>query len=277
MFVQWRRSSQPQTMPDGRLNHAHRLRPGVAAGLLILAPVAVTAQGTEVLPTGQGMGLQLAEVAKQTPTPRPSWAAEGVSPTVWRLVEDAMASDDNEFRKELLRQAEAQVRREGEGNADDTSMRFALALVLGMRANEEGGRSKVAAASDLYVELQTILQREPDHARARHMLGRLHAAVLRMGRITRWLATNLLGGEELKTATWEEAELNLAFAESQSPEVADHHLQLGNLYRDTGRPRLALREMAHVLDMPAVSSTEHAVREEALARKEELEPKAEAQ
>jgi hypothetical protein len=82
------------------------------------------------------------------------------------------------------------------------------------------------------------------------MMGRLNAAVLRMSRVTRWLATSLLGGGELKKATWIAAERDLAFAETRVPQVSDHHLQLAYLYRDTKRPGLAMTEVEHVLAMP---------------------------
>jgi Tfp pilus assembly protein PilF len=91
-----------------------------------------------------------------------------------------------------------------------------------------------------------------------------------MNRVTRWIATNLLGGDELRKATWEAAEENLAFAEDRAPEIADHHLQLARLYHDTGRPELALRELEHVVEVPAVTALELAVRAEAMALREEL-------
>ena len=91
-----------------------------------------------------------------------------------------------------------------------------------------------------------------------------------MNRVTRWLATNLLGGGELKKATWEEAERNLTFAEQQVPEVSDHHLQLANLYRDTKRPELALAEAEHVLSLPVRSAMEQAVYDEASDLKKRL-------
>ena len=112
--------------------------------------------------------------------------------------------------------------------------------------------------------------RAPDHAGARHLMGRLHAGVRRMNRITRWLATNLMGGGELKKATWELAEENLLFAEQRAPDVADHHLQLANLYRDTDRHALALREVQHVVAIRATSPMEQAVRDEALELREKL-------
>jgi len=45
--------------------------------------------------------------------------------------------------------------------------------------------------------------------------------------------------------------------------VADHHLQLALLYRDTGRPALALEEIAHVMEFQATNALEVSVRAEA--------------
>ena len=198
----------------------------------------------------------------------PSWVTAGVPDTVWILVEASTA--DGPRAKELLEEAESHARTAVEGDVQDVGRRFALAVVLGLHANREGGRTKVRAASELHRELVTILEMDPDHASARHLMGRLHAGVLRMGRVTRWIATNLLGGGELKQATWEEAERNLAFAEEHAPEVADHHLQLANVFRDTDWPERALEEVEHVLALRASSPLEESVRAEALQLQEKL-------
>lgn len=102
------------------------------------------------------------------------------------------------------------------------------------------------------------------------MRGRLNAGVLRMNRVTRWIATSMLGGGELKKASWPEAERDLAFAEITVPEVSDHHLQLGYLYRDTKRSELALLEAEHVLALPRRTALERAAYDEALKLKEKL-------
>ena len=138
-----------------------------------------------------------------------------------------------------------------------------MVVVLGLRTNVEGGQTKVRIAAELIEELQVLLELDPNHAGAHHLLGRLHAGVRRMNRITRWVATNLLGGDELKKATWEAAEENLLFAEQHSPEVSDHHLQLALLYRDTGRPELAVEELGHVMAMQAATVMELEVQREA--------------
>lgn len=204
------------------------------------------------------------------PRQRPVWAVEGVPDTVWILVEAEAAATDDDHGKALLKEAEIHARSAVQEHEADVGRRFALAVVLGLRADREGGRTKVRAASQLHEELEAILATDPEHARARHLLGRLHAGVLRMNRVTRWLATNVLGGDALKAATWEEAERNLRFAAEQVPEVGEHHLQLANLYRDTDRPDLALEEIEHVLALPADTPLAESTRAEALELREKL-------
>jgi hypothetical protein len=184
--------------------------------------------------------------------------------SVWVLIDASEAAENEDRAKELLREAEALARAAVHGHEDDIDRRYTLAVVLGLRANIEGGQTKVRVASAMSEELDVILAAEPGHAGARHMLGRLHAGVRRMGRVTRWIATNLLGGGELKRATWEAAEENLAYAERQEPGVSDHHLQLALLYRDTDRPDMALEELSHVMAMQATTAMELNVQSEAM-------------
>jgi len=202
---------------------------------------------------------------------RPEWATESVPDTVVSLVQSAVDTSDGDLRKELLRDAERHAREAvTRGGERDVGRRYALAVVLGLRANAEGGRSKVQAAAALSEELDVILAIDPHHVGARHMLGRLHAGVRRMNGVVRWLATNMLGGDELSRARWETAEENLAYAEQHAPEVADHHLQLALLYRDTGRPELAAEEASHVLRIEPQNLLERAVRAEAVSLRDDL-------
>jgi len=194
----------------------------------------------------------------------PPWVGPGVPDTVWILVEETYSQPDKDLAKDMLREAEASARQATVGHEGEIGPRFALAVVLGRRADIEGGRTKVVVASDFHKELQAVLALDAEHAAARHLLGRLYAGVRRMGRMTRWIATNLLGGGELKKATWEATEQHLAFAERRRPEVSDHHLQLANLYRDTSRPELARIEVEHVLAIEAITPLEIAVKNEAI-------------
>jgi hypothetical protein len=192
--------------------------------------------------------------------------------SVWVLVDASAAAEDDDDRKDLLREAETLAYAALTDHEDDIERRYLVAVVLGLRANVEGGRTKVRVAAALSEQLEAILAADPDHAGARHMLGRLHAGVRRMSRITRWVATNVLGGDELKKATWEAAEENLFFAEQQSPEISDHHLQLALLYRDTGRPEMAAAEITHVMELQASTAMELAVQREAMEVWTDIQP-----
>ena len=201
---------------------------------------------------------------------KPAWVVGDVPDTVWVLMETAVATRDEDSMKDMLREAETHARDAVVDNETNVGRRFALAAVLGMRADREGGRTKIRAASSLYDELEIILELDPDHAEARYLMGRLHLGVRRMSGLVRWLATNLLGGATLKNASWEEAELHLAFAESKAPEVPDHHLQLGRLFLDTDRPELAEAELEHVIAITPTTPMEHEAWAEAVALKAEI-------
>ena len=90
---------------------------------------------------------------------------------------------------------------------------------------------------------------------------------------TRWIAQNLLGGGELKKATWQAAEEHLSYAEEHAPEVSAHHFQLAALYADTDRLALALLELEHVFPWPVVFPIERVVWDSALEAKVEWEQK----
>ena len=233
--------------------------------MLIPAWSTISAQGT----------VPISPTVPINPHERPTWVIDGMPDSVWMLVEASWATDDDDRKKELLKQAETHARAASEGHADDVARRFALAVVLASRADIEGGRTKVHTAAEVHREVEVILELDPQHARARHLLGRLYAGVRRMGAITRWIATNLLGGGELKKATWQAAEEHLGFAEQQAPEVSGHHLQLAALYVDTDRLELALQELEHVFQLPVVSPIERVVWDEALEVKEEWQQKLE--
>jgi len=228
---------------------------------------------TSAAVAGAGVQAQEADEAmpQAAPFEKPAWVVGDVPDTVWILMEAAVATDSDDEMKSMLREAEDHAREATVGYEDNVGRRFALAAVLGMRADREGGRTKVNAASAMHDELQVVLELEPDHTEARYMMGRLHAGVRRMNGITRWLATNLLGGGTLKSASWEEAERHLTFAEANAPEVPDHHLQLARVYRDTDRPELAADELVHVLEIEPVSPMEHEAREVALEMQAELQ------
>jgi tetratricopeptide (TPR) repeat protein len=198
-------------------------------------------------------------------TAGPSWNDPGAQGTLRRLSDAFAAKPRGEESKCVLVSVEQTAVRAVAAHPRDVEDRYALAVVLGLLADHEGGASKVRAASRMYDQLRQILTLAPDHVGAHHLLGRLQAGVMRMDRVTRWIATNLLGGAALRGASWDEAERNLTFAVQRAPHIPDYHFELAHLYADTGRVDLALREAQLVLAMDPSTAIEASVPEKAAA------------
>jgi hypothetical protein len=74
---------------------------------------------------------------------------------------------------------------------------------------------------------------------------------MRLDRVTRFLATRLLGGGELRHASWDEARRLLESAERSEPCVPDHHFELARLYLERGEDEAGWLELSHVYQAAA--------------------------
>lgn len=166
-------------------------------------------------------------------------------------VSAALALPDRDEARRALSALEPGVREEAAASPGDLPAQYRLAAVLGARAEVEGGRTRVSVAGELATQVARVLALDPDHAGARYILGRLHAAVMRLDRLTRFVALRLLGGGALKSASWEAAREHLERAERADPCVPDHHYELARLYLDRNEHSEALRELGHVLELTA--------------------------
>ena len=118
----------------------------------------------------------------------------------------------------------------------DVDARYWMAASAGLLADAEGGRTKIRWANRAWQESGAVLALDSAHAGAHHIQGRLHAAVMRLNRVLRFLARSLLGGDALKGASWEAAERHLTLAAELDPREPGHHLELAMLYLDRDRP-----------------------------------------
>ena len=93
----------------------------------------------------------LAAAAQSGPSAitRPAWVGDGVSDTVWVLIEAALAESDKNRTKTILKEAEAKLAPPSRSREGEAGHRFALAVILGLRTEREGGKTKIAIASDL--------------------------------------------------------------------------------------------------------------------------------
>lgn len=140
----------------------------------------------------------------------------------------------------------------------------------GMRADIESGGDQIDLASAVHEEALAILSLEPGHAGAHHVLGRLHGAVMRLGRIKRFMATRVLGGGALSNASWESAEHHFRKALAHEPQNVEHKLELANVLIDTGREEEARPLLQEVASVDPVDAVVAFFRESARARLAEL-------
>jgi hypothetical protein len=186
--------------------------------------------------------------------PRPLTGVHACSaPTVnegvaWRTVYRSRGMDEDEA-KGVLAELHDSLISVARDRPDDVELQYLLAVVAGSRAEVEGGRTRVRMASEMHRRIQNVLALDPDHPGAYHLLGRLHAAVLRMDGFTRFVATRLMGGGELGDASWEDARLLLEMAVAGAPCVPDHHYELARLYAEQGDVRRAVDRLHDLLTL----------------------------
>lgn len=181
------------------------------------------------------------------------------------------AHPDQDERKCYFRMAEALARYLVFEDPGDPEPRYWYAAAMGLRAGDEGGRTQVRLAQRAHEQARLTLTVAPDHPGAQYILGRLHAAVMRLSRFKRFLATQLLGGEALADASWESAEAYLEAAAREEPSIPEYHYELGALYLDTGRPELALEAFQNALRCPRVFPADALVQEVARERAERVQ------
>ena len=144
------------------------------------------------------------------------------------------------------------------------------ATARGLRADMEGGHDRVDLAAAVYEEAQAILKVEPDHAGAHHLLGRLHGGVMRLGRISRFVALRVLGGGALSDASWAEAERHFRTAIELEPNRVEHKLELATVLIDTERDEEARPLLEDVARAPTCNPVVAHYQKKARALLEEM-------
>jgi hypothetical protein len=161
---------------------------------------------------------------------------------VWRRVVESRGLEEG-AAKSVLRSLQDSLSAEAAARPDDLAVQYELALVLGSRAEIEGGSDKIRAAEAMDRQVAVVLALDPQHAGAQHLHGRLQAAVMRMSGFKRFVATRILGGERLADASWDDARARLEAAVQGDPCVPDYHYELAQLYFERDEPELAALQL----------------------------------
>jgi len=165
---------------------------------------------------------------------------------VWVRVMESRRMDPR-TAKSTLRALEDSLTVEASARHRDVLVQYDLALVIGARAELEDGSELVRTAETLDRQAHAVLALDPQHAGAQHLLGRLHASVLRMNGVKRFVATRILGGDRLAGASWDDVRVWFEWAAEKDPCVPDHHYELANLYYEQGERREAWRHLDHLI------------------------------
>lgn len=163
------------------------------------------------------------------------------------LAAGMMAKSDEDRRAYYERAVEYSKRmRLLRGDAVDS--RYWQAVSRGMLADFEPVKDRIRIGQEVYEEATAILEDEPGHAGAHHILGRAHGAIMRMPGPARFFAGKILGGM-MEDASWADAERHFEAARSAESGSLAHRYELGAVYRDTGRVEDALAAFAAVAEM----------------------------
>jgi tetratricopeptide (TPR) repeat protein len=160
-------------------------------------------------------------------------------------------TDNKDTRSALFHNGELYARRAIEANPQGADGHFTLARSLGRMALSLGPRDRVKYATDVRAHAMDALKIDPNHPGALHVMGMWNAEVMRLNGPTRWIAKNVLGGQVFGSANWKNAVDFMEKAVAVDPTRITHHIDLAEIYRDTGDKTRAREQFQAVISMPA--------------------------
>lgn len=160
-------------------------------------------------------------------------------------------TDNKDARFALFHTGELYARRAIEVNPNGADGHFHLARALGRTAQSLGPRDRVKYATDVRAQALDALKIAPDHPGALHVMGMWNAEVMRLSGPTRWIARNILGGQVFGSASWKNAVQYMEKAVAAEPGRISHHIDLAEIYRDTGDKTRAREQFEQVISLPA--------------------------
>ena len=167
----------------------------------------------------------------------------------WRAASEyaqlGLGESDPDVQERLWLRAQEHAAAATDANPEGLDGHYWRAVVAAMLADISGGMTKARRGDESYRESFWVLEHDPLHAGAHYLQGRIHASVMRLNVIMRFIAKTLVGGEALGNASWDKAEYHLFLAADLQPELAMHHFELAMTYESTERPeemRSALRD-----------------------------------
>lgn len=247
---------------------AHLTRTAVVT---LLVALAASTTGAQSLPDQIAAGDRAHEALKPSVALAYYEAALALDPgsydALWRASRESVALGEAEEhaarRSELFANAEDYGRRAVAANPEDAEGHFALARALGRTALTLGSRQRIRFAAEVRAAALEALELNPTHAGALHVIGVWHAEVMRLGRVERFFARNLLGGSVFGQASWNEAARYLERAVALEPERITHRVALARVYLDLNSVERAREQLTQATQLPTSEFNDSLYRREA--------------
>lgn len=186
-----------------------------------------------------------------TPPPLEGFHEERLERAVEGRVHAALLASGEDERELHLEEAEELSAALVEGYPGSPDAWYWRAVALGVRTEYSGPFQKLSTGPDVLDATVRVLELDSLHAGGHEMMGRLHAAVMRLPWVIRQLALRMGLGDALGDASWEEAERHLRVAVEGAPREPAPRLELAKLLLQRERGDEAVRALEELGELSA--------------------------
>jgi hypothetical protein len=178
-------------------------------------------------------------------------------------VHAALLATDDGSRDGHLDAAERIARHLVERDSLSADAHYWLAVALGVRTEHSGPWQKLTTGREVFFTTARVLELDSLHAGGHELMGRLHAAVMRLPWLVRSFALRMGMGQVLGDASWAEAEAHYRRAAELDATAIAPRLELAKLFLDQGRDAEAGPVLAATVELPSRSAVDERMLEEA--------------
>lgn len=234
---------------------ARRVQARAALAALAFALPGTLVAGMALPGRGAAQGVQLPPVAATHET--------ALLRRVEAEVHAALLAEDGGIRDEHLDAAERMARHLVELDSASADAHYWLAVALGIRTEHSGPWQKLTTGREVFFTTARVLELDSLHAGGHEMMGRLHAGVMRLPWLVRSLALRMGMGQVLGDASWAQAEAHYRRAAELDQTAIAPRLELAKLLLGQGREDEAGPVLAATVELPARSTVDERMLDEA--------------
>jgi len=165
-------------------------------------------------------------------------------------VHGALLATDQEVRDGHLDRADAVAQVLVDSYPESADAHYWDAVARGVRAEYSGPFAKVGMGEGILRATDRVLALDSLHPGGHEMMGRLHAAVMRLPWLIRQFALRMGMGEVLGDASWDEAERHLRISADGDSLALAPRLELAKLLVERDRPQEAVPVLRRALTLP---------------------------